>query len=79
MLSHKFPVFEKKKSTKKYLKEFLNHKNCHNYLQHGRVLKIFLLSYFEYHQILLNITTLEQHHKIERKNSSVKGSCMLSY
>jgi hypothetical protein len=44
------------------------------------VLKIFLLLYFENHQILLNILPLEHHHKIERKkNSSVMGYCMLSY
>lgn len=44
------------------------------------MLKIFLLLYFENHQILLNILPLEHHHKIERKkNSSVMGYCMLSY
>jgi hypothetical protein len=37
-------------------------KNCHNYLQHERVLKsFFLLSYFEYCQIKRNILTSDRH------------------
>jgi len=44
-------------------------KVCHNYLQHERVIKIFL--YFEYRQICLNTQmvdfSLEQQHKIEKK------------
>jgi len=46
-------------------------KNCHTCLQYERVLKIFLLSYSEFHQTWLNILMdnppLEQHNTIEKK------------
>jgi len=47
-------VFWRKKLVKNYLLlEFLKKimKICHNFLQCKRVLKIFVLSFFEYHQI----------------------------
>jgi hypothetical protein len=50
------PFFWGKESAKRRrreLKKFLG--NHHSYLQHERVLKNFLLSYFDYRQIWLNI------------------------
>ncbi len=48
------PCFlEKKKPQKENWKKIT--KNCQNYLQHERMLKNFLLSYFEYCQIWLSI------------------------
>ncbi len=48
---HKFSVSREKKKLVEKITQ-----NCHNCLQHESVLKIFLLSYFEYRQIWLNIT-----------------------
>ncbi len=38
-----------------------NHPNCHNCLQHERVLEIFFISYFEYCQIWLHIPINDYH------------------
>ncbi len=58
-------------------------KNCHNYLQHENVFKIFLLSYLECHQIWVNIIMDDYplSIKIEREKNAqthTKGSCSFS-
>jgi hypothetical protein len=55
MFYHKFLYVKKCPQKRKKVQKFVN--ICYNYVQHERVLKVFLLSYFEYCQIWLNILT----------------------
>ncbi len=57
-------------------------KSCHNCVQYESVLKIFLLSYFEYHQICLNIF-MDDHHlsnitKLKKKHTHIQLGCTLA-
>jgi hypothetical protein len=59
---YKFPMFWENFAGKILLILKMLDKFCHNYLQHEKILKIFLLSYFEYNQIWLNNSILDDHH-----------------
>ncbi len=58
MFCCKFPLF-KKKIVNSWGKKITQ--NCHNFLQHERVLEIFFVSYFEYCQIWLHIPMNDCH------------------
>jgi hypothetical protein len=73
----KFPGWKKKKKITQKGKLSIA-KNCHNCLQYERVLQIFLLSSFEYHQIWLNILVNYPHlsniTKLKKKTPGERGN-----